>query len=54
VTPDQPRALAEAVRPLLLDPVRAAALGAVGRRHVAERFGSEQAARTLRSALGLG
>lgn len=54
VPPDQPRALAEAVRPLLLDPARAAALGAAGRRHVAERFGAQQVGRTLRAALGLG
>lgn len=53
VAPDRPAELAAALRPLLLDPLRAAALGAAGRRHVAERFGSEQVRRTLRAALAL-
>lgn len=39
VPPGDPAALAEALLALLEDPARAAAMGAAGRRHVAERFG---------------
>ena len=53
VVPDDPHELAHAVRALLLDPARARAMGAAGRRHVADRFGAEQARRTLRRALAL-
>jgi phosphatidylinositol alpha-1,6-mannosyltransferase len=53
VTPDDPRRLADALRPLLLDASLAAAMGAAGRRHVMARFGAEQARRTLRLALAL-
>jgi phosphatidylinositol alpha-1,6-mannosyltransferase len=53
VTPDDPRRLAGALRPLLLDASLAAAMGAAGRRHVMARFGAEQARRTLRLALAL-
>ena len=53
VDPADPVAVAEAVRPLLLDPVRARALGAAGRAHVAARFGADAARRTLRTALAL-
>jgi phosphatidylinositol alpha-1,6-mannosyltransferase len=53
VTPDDPAGLAEALRPLLLDPDRARVMGAAGRRHVTARFGAEQARRTLRAALAL-
>ncbi|SDS06578.1 phosphatidylinositol alpha-1,6-mannosyltransferase [Friedmanniella luteola] len=54
VEPDDPAAVAGAVRTLLLDPARAAALGAAGRRHVAARYGADAARRTLRAALELG
>ncbi|GAA1437494.1 glycosyltransferase family 4 protein [Microlunatus lacustris] len=54
VDPADPVALAEAVRPLLLDPARGRALGAAGRAHVAARFGADAARRTLRTALALG
>jgi phosphatidylinositol alpha-1,6-mannosyltransferase len=53
VPPTDPGRLAEALRPLLLDPDRARAMGAAGRRHVAARFGAAQARRTLREALAL-
>lgn len=53
VEPDDPAALADAVRPLLLDGARARALGVAGRAHVAERYGSAHVGRTLRRALGL-
>jgi phosphatidylinositol alpha-1,6-mannosyltransferase len=53
VPPDDPDGLAAALRPLLLGPGRARAMGAAGRRHVAARFGAEQARRTLRQALAL-
>ncbi len=43
--PGQPRALADALEPLLLDPARARALGAAGRQIVNERFNSEYMAR---------
>ena len=54
VAPEDPRALAAAVRPLLLDPARAARLGAAGRAHVGARFGSDAVRSTLRAALALG
>jgi len=54
VEPDRPSELAEAVRPLLLDPARSRALGAAGRRHASQRFGAAQARRTVRQALALG
>jgi phosphatidyl-myo-inositol dimannoside synthase len=53
VPPDDPHRLAEALRPLLLDPSRAHTMGLAGRRHVSARFGAEQARRTLRRALAL-
>ena len=53
VSPDDPRALAAAVQPLLLAPARAASLGAAGRAHVAARFGSHAVRSTLRAALAL-
>jgi phosphatidylinositol alpha-1,6-mannosyltransferase len=43
----------QAILGLLRDPVGAAALGERGRQHVADRFGPEQARRTLRAALRL-
>jgi phosphatidylinositol alpha-1,6-mannosyltransferase len=53
VEPDDHRALADRLTALLADPVAARSMGAAGRRHVVERFGTEQARRTLRSALDL-
>ncbi len=53
VDPEDPAALAAELRPLLLDPVRSAALGAAGRAHVSARFGADAARRTLRAALDL-
>ena len=53
VAPEDRRALAAAVGPLLLHPARAAALGAAGRAHVGVRFGSEAVRSTLRTALAL-
>ena len=53
VPPEDPAALAAALRPLLLDPDRARAMGAAGRDHVRARFGREQAGATLRRALDL-
>jgi len=50
---DDPAAWTRALLELLGDPARAAALGRRGRQHVADRFGPEQARRTLRAALGL-
>jgi phosphatidylinositol alpha-1,6-mannosyltransferase len=53
VNPDDAAALAAAMRLLLLDPGRAAALGAAGRQHVAARFSADAARRTIRAALAL-
>jgi len=53
VTPGDPAELVAALRPLLLDPARAHAMGLAGRRHVAAQFGADRARRTLRHALGL-
>jgi len=53
VPPDDPRRLAEAVLPLLLDPHRADAMGAAGRRHVAARYGVAEARSTLRQTLDI-
>lgn len=50
---DEPAAWTRAIVALLDDPTAAAAVGERGRRH-ADRFGPEQARRTLRVALGLG
>lgn len=54
VPPDDPRALAAALQPLLADPDRAAAFGSAGRVHVTARFGSAAVRTTLREALALG
>jgi glycosyltransferase involved in cell wall biosynthesis len=48
--PDDPQALAEAIEALLLDPARARALGAAGRRAVFERFSAEAMARAAAQA----
>ncbi len=53
VAPDDPAGLADAVRPLLLDRTRAQAMGAAGRAHVRDRFGSDSVRQTLRQALAL-
>ena len=53
VAPDDPPAVADAVRTLLLDPGRAAALGAAGRAYVGARFGAGAVRTTLRAALAL-
>jgi len=53
VPPEDAARLAEVLLLLLRDPARAAAMGAAGRRHVAERFGAAAARRTLRRALHL-
>ena len=42
--PGDPKALADALEPLLLDPLKARALGAAGRQSVREKFNSEQMA----------
>ena len=44
---NDPQALAEAIEELLLDPARARALGAAGRRAVFERFSAEAMARAM-------
>ena len=54
VASEDPQAVAAALRPLLLDPARAAALGAAGRAYVSARFGSDAVRSTLRTALALG
>ena len=54
VDPARPADLAGRIATLLLDPVRAAAMGAAGRRHVAASFGREQAQATLLHALEIG
>jgi glycosyltransferase involved in cell wall biosynthesis len=51
VAPDDPSALATSVAELLLDPARAAALGAAGRRAVEARFTTETMARQLAEEL---
>ena len=51
VDPDDPYELAGRLSQLLADPDHAHALGVAGRVFVGERYGSEQARRTLRSAL---
>lgn len=43
--PGSPKALADALEPLLLDPEKARALGATGRKSVLEKFNAEQMAR---------
>ncbi|MBI3488965.1 MAG: glycosyltransferase family 4 protein [Acidobacteria bacterium] len=57
VTPDDPEALAVAVRQLKADPVRAEAMGAIGRRYVAENLIRErlmnQASEAFEGLLGL-
>lgn len=53
IEPDDPYELAGRLAQLLTDPDHAAALGVAGRVFVGERYGSEQARRTLRSALQL-
>jgi phosphatidylinositol alpha-1,6-mannosyltransferase len=53
VDPDDPAALADRLVGLLADPVAAREMGAEGRRFVTERFGAQQARRTLRTALDL-
>ncbi|MGI3779646.1 MAG: glycosyltransferase family 4 protein, partial [Janthinobacterium lividum] len=50
---DDPAAWTRALLALLGDPAAATAAGERGRQHVADRFGPEQARRTLRAALGL-
>jgi phosphatidylinositol alpha-1,6-mannosyltransferase len=47
------RALADRICGLLADPVRARVMGANGRAYVSERFGADQARKTLRRALRL-
>ena len=47
VEPNDPAALADAIGQLLADPARAAALGAAGRRAVAEKFSAEGMARAF-------
>ncbi len=54
VTASDPAGLAAVLTALLLDPDRAAAMGAAGRQHVLGRYGVNQARSTLRRALGLG
>ena len=53
VDPHDPAALADRLLGLLADPVAAQAMGAAGRRLVLDRFGLDQARRTLRTALDL-
>ncbi len=45
--PGSPGALADALEPLLLDPLKARALGAAGRQSVREKFSSDQMAREV-------
>lgn len=52
VDPEDPYALAAVIAALLLDPDRAAVMGAAGRAHVAARYGRGQARLTLGRALG--
>ena len=52
--PGDPRAFADAIEPLLLNPERASALGEAGRRAVFEKFSAEaMAAKTLRAFAGI-
>ena len=52
--PGDPRALADAIEPLLLNPERARALGQAGRKAVFEKFSAEaMAAETLRAFAGI-
>jgi phosphatidyl-myo-inositol dimannoside synthase len=53
VDPHDPAALADRLLGLLADPAAARAMGAAGRRLVLDRFGLDQARRTLRTALDL-
>jgi phosphatidylinositol alpha-1,6-mannosyltransferase len=53
VPPDDYRALADRLVELLADPARCRAMGAAGRRFVADRFSVDRARRTLRRALDL-
>lgn len=53
VEPDDPEALAEVLRECLLDPGRAAAMGAAGRQFVADRFGAGRARSVVRALVGL-
>jgi len=50
--PGNPAALAEGIEILLLDPARALALGAAGRKSVEERFNADQMAREVVRAFG--
>ena len=50
---DDPIDLADRLTAVLADPAVGRAMGAAGRRFVGERFGPEQARRTLRTALDL-
>ncbi len=45
--PGDPRALADAIEPLLLDPQKARALGEAGRKSVREKFNAEEMAREV-------
>jgi glycosyltransferase involved in cell wall biosynthesis len=52
--PGDPRTLADAIEPLLLDPKQASALGEAGRKAVFEKFSAEaMAAETLRAFAGI-
>jgi phosphatidylinositol alpha-1,6-mannosyltransferase len=53
VEPDDPMGLADRLTAMLADPAAGRVMGAAGRRFVAERFGIEQARRTVRTALDL-
>ena len=53
VDPDDSAALAERLTAVLADPAAGRAMGAAGRRFVTQRFGTDQARRTLRTALDL-
>ncbi len=53
VDPHDPVGLADRLEVLLTDPATGQAMGAAGRRFVAERFGAEPVRRTLRTALDL-
>jgi len=53
VAPEDPAALADRLVELLAEPARCTAMGAVGRRHVEERFGADWARTQLRGLLAL-
>ena len=53
VDPHDPAALADRLVTLLADPTAGRLMGAAGRRFVLDRFGADQARRTLRTALDL-